>query len=68
MSRPNNEPPLHPLPWLYSPYQELSDEQALAILDFFYELTTAFENRYFAQLHRSNRKAEKQPNKRRGGA
>jgi len=40
----------------------------LAILEFLYELTTAFENRYFARLHRANRKAEKQLKKRRGGA
>ena len=46
-------PPDHPLPWLYSPYQELSDQQAAAIRDFLYELITAFENRYAGQLHRA---------------
>lgn len=68
MSRPDNEPPLHPLPWLYSPYQEFSDEQALAILDFLYELANAFGNRYFDQLHRASRQAEKQFKRARGKA
>jgi len=56
MNTDNN--PIHPLPWLYSPYQELSDDQVVAILDFLYELTNAFENRYFHQLHRTNQKPE----------
>lgn len=63
-----NKPPIHPPPWLYSPYQELSDDQAVAILDFLYELITAFENRYFDQLHRARRKAEKAKHRTRGGA
>jgi hypothetical protein len=53
-------PPDQPLPWLYSPYQALSDEQVAAILDFLYELTTAFENRYFGQLHRARQKADEE--------
>ena len=36
--------------WLAKP--ELSDEAAAQLLDFLYEITTAFENAYFAQLHR----------------
>ena len=31
---------------------ELSDKTAIEILDFMYELTTAFENHYAAQLRR----------------
>ena len=31
---------------------ELSDEAAAQLLDFLYELATAFENAYFDQLHR----------------
>ncbi|PUD98306.1 MAG: hypothetical protein C3L24_00310 [Candidatus Sedimenticola endophacoides] len=53
-------PPVHPLPWLYSPYQELSDQQVVAILDFLYELTNAFENRYYDQIHRATRKEEEE--------
>ena len=52
-----DKPPIHPPPWLYSPYQEMTDEQVVAVLDFLYELINAFENRYFDQLHRARRKA-----------
>ena len=31
---------------------DLTDEAASGILDFLYEVTTAFENRYYAQLKR----------------
>jgi hypothetical protein len=31
---------------------DLSDQSASEMLDFLYELTTAFENHYFAQLRR----------------
>jgi len=44
---------IHPDPWLYSACQDLSDQAAVEILDFLYELTTAFENRYYAQLRRA---------------
>lgn len=63
-----NKPPVHPPPWLYSPYQELADDQVVTILDFLYELTNAFENRYFDQLHRASRKAKKAKRRARGGA
>lgn len=57
----NNQTPLdHPIPWLYSRHQELSDEQVVAILDFLYELTNAFENRYFGQLYHANRTADEE--------
>jgi len=36
--------------WLAKP--ELSDEAAAQLLDFLYDLLTAFENAYFDQLHR----------------
>ena len=36
--------------WLAKP--ELSDETAAQLLDFLYDLLTAFENAYFDQLHR----------------
>ena len=36
--------------WLAKP--ELSDEAAAQVLDFLYDLLTAFENTYFDQLHR----------------
>lgn len=55
-----NHPTGQPLPWLSSPDQELSDEQVVAILDFLYELTNAFENRYFDQLQRAERETEKE--------
>ena len=51
-----DKPPVDPLPWLYSPYQELTDDQVVAILDFLYELTNAFENRYFDQLRRAEQR------------
>ena len=43
-----NEP--EPSLWLAKP--ELSDETAAQLLDFLYELTTAFENAYYDQLPR----------------
>jgi len=43
-----NEP--EPSLWLAKP--ELSDETAAQLLDFLHELTTAFENVYYDQLHR----------------
>lgn len=43
-----NEP--EPSLWFAKP--ELSDETAAQLLDFLYELTTAFENAYYDQLHR----------------
>ena len=49
----------HPSPWLYSPYQEMTDEEVEAVLDFLYEPITAFENRYFDQLHRTKLRKEK---------
>ena len=36
--------------WLAKP--ELSDAAAAQLLDFLYDLLTAFENAYFDQLHR----------------
>jgi len=39
-------------PSLCLPKPELSDETAAQLLDFLYELTTAFENAYYDQLHR----------------
>lgn len=36
--------------WLAKP--ELSDDAAAQLLDFLYELLTAFENAYYDQLHR----------------
>ncbi|MGH8803099.1 MAG: hypothetical protein ACREX6_12495 [Casimicrobiaceae bacterium] len=36
--------------WLAKP--ELSDAAAAEVLDFLYDLLTAFENTYFDQLHR----------------
>ena len=36
--------------WLTKP--EISDESAVILLDFLYELITGFENAYFDQLHR----------------
>ena len=41
-----------PEPSLYLPKPELSDETVVELLDFLYELTTAFENAYYDQLHR----------------
>ncbi|MBI2290554.1 MAG: hypothetical protein HYU73_09525 [Betaproteobacteria bacterium] len=41
-----------PGPSLYLPKPQLSDEAAVELLDFLYELTTAFENAYSDQLHR----------------
>jgi hypothetical protein len=38
---------------------DLSDETASEILDFLYELTTAFENHYAAQLRRYYQKADR---------
>ena len=55
----NDNPPVHPLPWFYSPYQEMSDEEADAVFEFLLELTNSFGNRYASQLHRSSRKKEK---------
>ena len=43
-------PEFGPSLWLAKP--ELSDEAAAQLLDFLYELLTAFENAYFDQLHR----------------
>ncbi|GAB6040077.1 hypothetical protein [Endothiovibrio diazotrophicus] len=53
--------PVHPTPWLHSAHQELSDQATIEILDFLYELTTAFENRYFAQLRRAEQARERKP-------
>ena len=55
----NDNPPIHPPPWLFSPYQEMTDEEVEAVLDFLYEMTNAFENRYASQLQRAARKKEK---------
>jgi len=55
----NDNPPIHPPPWLYSPYQEMTDKEVEAVIDFLYELINAFENRYAAQLYRIARKKEK---------
>jgi hypothetical protein len=55
----NDNPPVHPLPWLYSPYQEMTDEEVDAVHDFLLELINAFGNRYASQLHRAARKREK---------
>jgi len=41
-----------PGPSLCLPKPQLSDEAAVELLDFLYELTTAFENAYYDQLHR----------------
>jgi hypothetical protein len=41
-----------PEPSLCLAKPELSDEAAVELLDFLYELTTAFENAYYDQLHR----------------
>ncbi len=41
-----------PEPSLSLAKPELSDEAAVELLDFLYELTTAFENAYYDQLHR----------------
>ena len=41
---------LHSLLFVYPP--DLSDKSASEMLDFLYELTTAFENHYAAQLRR----------------
>jgi len=41
----------HP-PLLFVDPPELSDKTASEMLDFLYELTTAFENHYVAQLRR----------------
>ena len=38
---------------------DLSDETASEILDFLYELTTAFENHYAAQLRRYYQKCDR---------
>jgi hypothetical protein len=38
---------------------DLSDETASEILDFLYELTTAFENHYAAQLRRYYQKGDR---------
>lgn len=43
-----NEP--EPSLWLAKP--QLSDETAAQLLDFLHDLTTAFENAYYDQLHR----------------
>jgi hypothetical protein len=48
----NRHPPAHPLPWLYSPYQEMTGEKVHAVHDFLLELTNSFGNRYASQLHR----------------
>ena len=37
---------------------DLTDEAASGILDFLYEVTTAFENRYYAQLKRHGQLGE----------
>lgn len=37
---------------------DLTDEAASGILDFLYEVTTAFENRYYAQLKRHEQQCE----------
>jgi hypothetical protein len=37
---------------------DLTDEAASGILDFLYEVTTAFENRYYAQLKRHDQQRE----------
>ncbi|WP_459871807.1 hypothetical protein, partial [Endothiovibrio diazotrophicus] len=42
-------------------HQELADQATIEILDFLYELTTAFENRYFAQLRRAEQARERKP-------
>lgn len=43
-----------PVPSLCLPKPQLSDEAAVELLDFLYELTTAFENAYYDQLHRTH--------------
>ena len=40
---------------------DLSDETASEMLDFLYELTTAFENHYAAQLLRYYREGDRSP-------
>lgn len=53
---PDDYPPLIALP------TELSDEAAAKLLEFLYELTTALESQYTAQLLRYNhRYDERQP-------
>jgi len=54
----NDNPPVHPLPWFYSPYQEMTDEEADAVHDFLLELINAFGNRYASQLHRIAKERE----------
>ena len=41
-----------PEPSLYLPKPELSNQTVVELLDFIYELTTAFENAYYDQIHR----------------
>ena len=43
---------LEPEPSLWLAKPELSDDAAAQLLDFLYELLTAFENAYYDQLHR----------------
>jgi hypothetical protein len=43
---------MHPQSFLFIDMPDLSDKTASEMLDFMYELTTAFENHYAAQLRR----------------
>ena len=43
---------------LFADAPDLTDEAASGILDFLYEVTTAFENRYYAQLTRHGQQCE----------
>ncbi len=43
---------------LFADAPDLTDEAASGILDFLYEVTTAFENRYYAQLKRHDQQCE----------
>ena len=47
------------IPLILNDPPELSDEAASQLLDLLYELTTAFENHYAAQLRRYYQKADR---------
>lgn len=48
---------MNPLPLILQRPPELSDEAANQLLDFLYELITAFENHYASQLRRYHQPA-----------
>lgn len=49
---------MHPQSLLFVEPPELSDKTATDMLDFLYQLTTAFENHYAAQLRRYCRQGD----------